>query len=257
MAGGHMKYRTLSRSSAHRQALLRNLVTALFKHESITTTWHKAKEAQRLAEKLVTLGKRNTQAARDRAQSIFFEKKELTNRNQEPSLVPKLFSTIRTRYAARPGGYTRVLRIEPKREDQSASAILELVDSPVDTRFALAARAVAAERAGAVPSTPVTRGNVLKATRFRGPDANKEFEDMVLRFKNLDKKREWAEMQREKQRDYDEAVKINAGERGAHFKDIDLEEPEVPRRKWEKYIVDEQKIERKERVYPALERSRI
>lgn len=72
MAGGHLKYRHLSRSSAHRDALLRNLVTSLFKHESITTTWHKAKEAQRLAEKLVTLGKRNTDATRRRAHQIFF-----------------------------------------------------------------------------------------------------------------------------------------------------------------------------------------
>ena len=67
-----MKYRALSRSSAHRQALLRNLVTSLFKHESIATTWHKAKEAQRLAEKLITLGKKNTEATRRRATQIFY-----------------------------------------------------------------------------------------------------------------------------------------------------------------------------------------
>lgn len=67
-----MKYRHLSRSSAHRQALLRNLVTSLFKHESIATTWHKAKEAQRLADKLVTLGKKNTEASRLRATQIFY-----------------------------------------------------------------------------------------------------------------------------------------------------------------------------------------
>lgn len=72
MAGGAAKYRHLSRSSSHRQALLRNLVTSLIKHESITTTWPKAKEAQRLAEKLITLGKRNTEHARRRAQSIFY-----------------------------------------------------------------------------------------------------------------------------------------------------------------------------------------
>jgi ribosomal protein L17 len=72
MAGGHMKYRHLSRSSSHRQALLRNLVTSLFKHETIATTWHKAKEAQRLAEKLITLGKKNTEATRRRATQIFY-----------------------------------------------------------------------------------------------------------------------------------------------------------------------------------------
>jgi ribosomal protein L17 len=72
MAGGRMKYRHLGRKSSHRQALLRNLVTSLFTHESITTTWPKAKEAQRLAEKLITLGKKNTEASRRRALSIFY-----------------------------------------------------------------------------------------------------------------------------------------------------------------------------------------
>ncbi|KAF2153036.1 50S ribosomal protein L17 [Myriangium duriaei CBS 260.36] len=242
MAGGHMKYRTLSRSSAHRQALLRNLVTALFKHESITTTWHKAKEAQRLAEKLVTLGKRNTQAAKDKAESIFFEHK----------LVPKLFSTIRERYATRPGGYTRVLRIEPKREDQAASAILELVDSPVDTRFAMTARAVAAERAGIRPASEVTEGNKIKATRFRGPGAEKEFENMVKRFEQLDMKRKWAEGEREKWEDWEEAQRWDANGVEAGGK-----KPKGRREGWEKWIVDGRRVERKERVYPDLERSRL
>src|SRR5206468_9412408 len=72
MAGGRPIYRHLSRSSSHRQALLRNLVTSLFKHETISTTWHKAKEAQRMAEKLVTLAKKNTEASRRRAHQIFY-----------------------------------------------------------------------------------------------------------------------------------------------------------------------------------------
>lgn len=67
-----MKYRHLGRKSSHRQALLRNLVTSLFTHESITTTWPKAKEAQRLAEKLITLGKKNSEASKRRALSIFY-----------------------------------------------------------------------------------------------------------------------------------------------------------------------------------------
>lgn len=61
------KFRHLSRNTAHRQALLRNLVTSLLKHESITTTWAKAKETQRLAEKLITAGKKDTVAARKKA----------------------------------------------------------------------------------------------------------------------------------------------------------------------------------------------
>lgn len=67
-----LKYRHLSRSSSHRQALLRNLVTSLIEHETISTTFAKAKEAQRVAEKLITLGKRNTGAAKHEAQQIFY-----------------------------------------------------------------------------------------------------------------------------------------------------------------------------------------
>jgi len=72
MAGGLVKYRHLSRDSQHRQALLRNLVTSLIKNESIHTTWPKAKEAQRLAEKLITLAKRNNETSRRQAQGILY-----------------------------------------------------------------------------------------------------------------------------------------------------------------------------------------
>ena len=72
MAGGATKYRHLSRDSAHRKALLRNLVTALIKDESIQTTYHKAKEAQRMADKLITLAKRNNEQSRRAAQGILF-----------------------------------------------------------------------------------------------------------------------------------------------------------------------------------------
>lgn len=72
MAGGLVKYRHLSRNSAHRQALLRNLVTSLVKHESIRTTWAKAKETQRMADKLITLAKRNNETARRKAHGVLF-----------------------------------------------------------------------------------------------------------------------------------------------------------------------------------------
>ncbi|CAO2658420.1 Nn.00g061430.m01.CDS01 [Neocucurbitaria sp. VM-36] len=172
MAGGHMKYRHLSRSSSHRQALLRNLVTSLFKHESIATTWHKAKEAQRLAEKLVTLGKKNTEATRRRAHQIFYEPNEM---------VPKLFGPIRERYASRPGGYTRVLRIEPMKEDQAESAILELVDGPKDMRFAMTAKTLAR-----LPSnrqfSPGVATHVKKVTQFR-EDGVEDLREMVERMR--------------------------------------------------------------------------
>ena len=72
MAGAKPKFRHLSRDSAHRQALLRNLVTSLFTHETISTTWPKAKEAQRMAEKLITLAKKNTPGGRIKAQAHFY-----------------------------------------------------------------------------------------------------------------------------------------------------------------------------------------
>ncbi|KAJ5420167.1 hypothetical protein N7465_002686 [Penicillium sp. CMV-2018d] len=166
MAGGGSRYRHLSRDSAHRQALLRNLVTSLFEHESITTTWPKAKEAQRLAEKLITLGKKNTEASRRRALEIFYTPHEM---------LPKLFGPLRERYADRPGGYTRVLRKgdknairEPKPQVKAPTAILELVDGPKDMRFAMTARTVAREREqGRDLVHALTRLNVKKVTQFR------------------------------------------------------------------------------------------
>ena len=153
---------------------------------------------------------------------------------------------MRDRYADRPGGYTRVLRIEPRREDQAATAILELVDSPVDTRFAMAARAVASERAGRRTPSEVTAGNRVKATRFR-PDGDKAFEEMVARFEQLDTKRQWAEGEKERWTEYEMKRKTDA--RAA--------KPEGDRAAWERWVVDEKKVEKKERVYPGLARSRI
>ncbi|KAF2649506.1 ribosomal protein L17 [Lophiostoma macrostomum CBS 122681] len=174
MAGGHMKYRALSRKSSHRQALLRNLVTSLFKHEAISTTWHKAKEAQRLAEKVVTLAKKNTEASRRRVEQILYTPHEI---------MPKIFQRIGPRYAERPGGYTRVLRIEPLKEDQAESAILELVDGPKDMRFAMTAKTLAALPEKQMMNE-VTAKNVQKATRFR-KDGMSELRSMVERMREL------------------------------------------------------------------------
>ncbi|KAI9671840.1 MAG: hypothetical protein M1831_003368 [Alyxoria varia] len=178
MAGSHMKYRKLSRGSAHRQALLRNLVTSLFTHESITTTWPKAKEAQRLAEKLVTLGKRNTEASRRRAHQIFFRPLDM---------LPRLFGPIRERYLTRPGGYTRVLRTEPRKEDQAPTAVLELVDGPRDMRFALTAQTLARDEMLRREPADYTQKNAEKVTRFR-PEGVDQLQDLVDSFKGLETK---------------------------------------------------------------------
>ncbi|TVY57012.1 54S ribosomal protein L8, mitochondrial [Lachnellula cervina] len=179
MAGGRMKYRHLNRSSSHRQALLRNLVTSLFTYEHIATTWPKAKEAQRLAEKLITMGKKNTEASKRKAFEVFYRPHEL---------VPKLFGPLRERYATRPGGYTRVLRIEPLKPDMAPSAILELVDGEKDIRFQMTALTLAKERReGREEPRMMTARNIEKVTRFR-KDGKKALESLVGSFGGLEVK---------------------------------------------------------------------
>ncbi|KAL7936661.1 putative ribosomal protein YmL8 [Trichoderma chlorosporum] len=171
MAGGLVKYRHLSRKSSARQALLRGLVTQLVQYEHIQTTYAKAKETQRLAEKLITLAKRDNEPCRRSAQGILYT----------PNLLmPKLFGELRNRYLSREGGYTRVVRTEPKNTyDQGESAILEFVDGKKDSRFMMTAKTLARDRLLGRPSTPVTLQNVKKVTKFRD---QKELEDMVQRF---------------------------------------------------------------------------
>jgi large subunit ribosomal protein L17 len=109
--------RKLGRTSAHRQALLRNLSAALIDKERITTTLTKAKELRPFAERLVTLAKRESLHARRRA----------LRHIPDRSIVAKLFDTLSARYAQRPGGYTRILKLGPRRGDNAEMAIIELV----------------------------------------------------------------------------------------------------------------------------------
>ncbi|QIW98293.1 hypothetical protein AMS68_003811 [Peltaster fructicola] len=175
MAGGDIKFRHLGRTSAHRQALLRNLVTSLIQHESISTTWAKAKEAQRQAEKLISLGKRNTVASKASANGMVFCNGEI---------IPKVFGPLAARYAQRNGGFTRVLRTEPLKEDQAPSAILELVDGPKDMRFALTARTIARAQANGHAINDMTAANIAKVTRYR-KNGERELQEMVKKFASL------------------------------------------------------------------------
>ena len=113
--------RKLNRTPAHRKMLYRNLVTALFKHERIQTTVPKAKEARSVAEKLITFAKRGDLHARRMA----------ARKVNEPAVLQKLFEEIGPRYAERPGGYTRIMRMGPRKGDNAEMAILELVDNTV------------------------------------------------------------------------------------------------------------------------------
>lgn len=109
--------RKLGRPTAHRKALLRNQVTSLFQHGRVETTYHKAKESQRMAEKMITLAKRGDLHARRQALAYIYDE----------SVVNKLFEEIAPQYEDRNGGYTRVLKLGPRRGDGAEMAILELV----------------------------------------------------------------------------------------------------------------------------------
>jgi hypothetical protein len=113
-------------------------------------------------------------------------RQQLTGRGQTPHLImPKLFGELRERYADRPGGYTRVLRAEPKDTySQAPSAVLELVDGPKDMRFAMTAAAVARDRKEGNEHTELTMRNMAKVTRFR-KDGNIAFEKLVGRLGNM------------------------------------------------------------------------
>ena len=112
--------RQLGRTTSHRQALLRNLVTALLDKERIETTLAKAKELRRVTDRMITLGKKGDLAARRRALRTI----------RSNDVVKKLFSDIALRYENRAGGYTRIYQIGPRPGDCASMALIELVDRP-------------------------------------------------------------------------------------------------------------------------------
>jgi large subunit ribosomal protein L17 len=109
--------RKLNRPTSHRNALLRNLVKDLLTHESIRTTEPKAKEARRAAEKIITLGKQGTLAARRQAISYLNDK----------DIAARVFNDIAPRFAERKGGYTRILKLGRRQGDGAPMARLELL----------------------------------------------------------------------------------------------------------------------------------
>ena len=110
--------RNLSRTHSHRRALLRNMATSFIKHERFETTVPKAKELRPVVERLITLGKNDTLAARRQAYSYLMDK----------AVVHKLFADVGPRCASRNGGYTRIVRTRVRPGDAAELAIIELVD---------------------------------------------------------------------------------------------------------------------------------
>ena len=141
--------RKLSRNISHRKALLRNLATSFFKHERFETTVPKAKELRPVVERLVTLGKNDTLAARRQAYSYLMDK----------AVVHKLFTDIGPRNATRNGGYTRIVRTRVRPGDAAELAVIELVDK--------------AEAKSASKETPAKKAAPKKAAPKKAAEAKK------------------------------------------------------------------------------------
>src|SRR5580765_6824797 len=165
--------RKLGRTSMHRTALLRNLSTELFRHERIRTTLMKAKELRPFAEKLITLSKRESLHARRLVLRDIHDK----------DVVSKMFDTISSRFAQRPGGYTRIVKLGPRRGDNAEMALIELVgaetapaaekEAPEATEAAgkgktKAAKPKKAERGEKAAKPPKDDAAPKKSTRGKG-----------------------------------------------------------------------------------------
>ena len=113
-----MSGRKLHKTSSHRKAMFANMAAALIKHEQITTTLAKAKELRAIVDKLITLGKKGGLHNRRQAYAVL----------RDDVIVAKLFGVLATRYAKRPGGYSRVLKAGFRYGDAAAMGLIELVD---------------------------------------------------------------------------------------------------------------------------------
>lgn len=149
--------RRLGRTTSHREAMFRNLVTSFLNHEKITTTDAKAKEIRSVAEKMITLGKRGDLHSLRQAASYIREK----------SVVTKLFSTIAPRYKDRPGGYTRIVKLGVRQGDAAAVSLIELVEEemkPQKVRKQPATAVIVPKVAVAAPAAVVEPAEVCEAS---------------------------------------------------------------------------------------------
>jgi large subunit ribosomal protein L17 len=142
--------RQLSRNSPHRHAMLRNMSVSLLRHETIRTTLPKAKELRRVVEPLITLAKIDGDANRRLAFA----------RLRDADVVEKLFEDLGPRFKARPGGYTRILRMLPRAGDNAPMALMQLVDGPAS---ATAQEAPAAKKKGARSKKKVEAADATEA----------------------------------------------------------------------------------------------
>ncbi|KIO28831.1 hypothetical protein M407DRAFT_242877 [Tulasnella calospora MUT 4182] len=190
-------FRKLSRTSSHRMLMLRNLVSSLLEHEQIKTTLPKAKETARLAEKILSLGKKGDLPAQRQAAAFLL--------NPDKTL-PLLFGSYAERYQSRPGGYTRIHKFGHRKGDHAPHAILELCDNPRDIKFELTARAVGrqtvqrwlktggtahADNVGEYTTLAdrpwirdITKVNYTQLMKFASEDRKLEFENKAIDWAN-------------------------------------------------------------------------
>jgi large subunit ribosomal protein L17 len=172
----HLKAgRKFGRTSAHRKALFRNLAGALIQQERISTTLAKAKELRGKVEKTITLGKRGTLHARRQAFKLVPAK----------NAVQKVFSTLADRYASRPGGYTRIIRIGHRKGDDAPMVLIELVDregeakpiskaKPEANKETKAKKPIVSEKKKAVPKVKEAAPKKTKAPVDKKKDESKK-----------------------------------------------------------------------------------
>jgi len=146
--------RKLGRTSSHRVAMYRNLVSSLLEHEKVETTHAKAREVGRLAERMITLGKRGNLHARRQAMRVVHGK----------SVAAKLFGELALRFASRPGGYTRVLRTRRRIGDAAEMSIVQLVESAQADSAKPAAKKGAGRRKATTRKTASKKASSRKAS---------------------------------------------------------------------------------------------
>ncbi len=164
--------RKLGRPTPHRRALLRSLCTSLIEHERITTTVEKAKEVRPLAEKMITLGKRNTLHARRQAAAFLLN----------AVVVKKLFESIGTRFADRKGGYTRIIKLGHREGDGADLAVIELLGSELSVKKAekaVAEKAKKEKAKGAGESESVTQKVTKRIKSALGGDKKEKEKEQV------------------------------------------------------------------------------
>lgn len=158
-------FNPLSRTTAHRRAMSRNMVTSLFRYERITTTKSKAQEVRKAAEKLITRAKVDT--VHNRRQAARFIQDEI--------ILAKLFKDIGPRMKDRNGGYTRILKLGFRQGDAADMVILELVDYKLDTAKSAEKKAAKAEKKASKPAETAPKAE-KKATKAEKADAEEKAE---------------------------------------------------------------------------------